>query len=1120
MMKLYRLFGLITLAWLYSSGLGYAQCTGGTAWDSFTLPTNNTPAVGLGSAWITEYDTFDVLAVGETYQFDAAAYMTISDDATNTAIVFGLNTVTFTPTATGTYRIHFFESAACDGAVSDFGDLTVTCTTCPAPPPPPANDLCTGAIDIACGGSATGSTEFATPDTEAECITDDGSNGVWYRFVGTGDLIEASLCGSSYDTKIRIYEGTCGALTCVTGNDDNSATCGTFGPSFASFISTVGTEYFILVHGFEDGFSGPNNGDYQLDITCISCPDPSDLSASNITENQAELSWTAGNAETLWDIEYGAPGFALGSGTTVPGVSNPHTLTGLTIDTEYEYYVRADCGGGDNSNWVGPFAFKTACAAITSMPFTETFEDASTTRGCWSQEQVTGTQSWTFGAGAGGGAISSAYEGSTNARFTSSGGTADVTRFITPTLDITGLTEPVLTFYYGQEEWFGDQNELRVYYRISPSDPWVEIFSDVSNVNAWTPSPTLALPNPSATYQIAFEGTDNFGRRNVLDLVVVQEKPCPVPLNVEASPSFDAVTISWTSDPDATTWDIEYGAPGFALGSGTTAPGVTNPHTITGLASETDYEFYIRGNCGGTLGDSEWAGPFTFTTLCPPANTFPFLETFEDASTTRDCWSQQQVTGANSWSYAAGSSGGNITTAYDGALNARFTSSGGTAEVTRLISPLMDITGLTQPALKFLYGQENWAGDQNTLTVYYRANPADAWQVLFTDFGNVADWTCSPVLDLPNPSATYQLAFEATDNFGRANVLDNILVEDKAPAVAITGGDPAVVIANGSTTTSAADGTNFGILSVGLGETNQNDFVLRNDGTETLEVSAINVNAITGGDFTLIAPVAGDFPLSIAPCEEIVLQIEAAPTQGGIISANIEIVSNAPTFTFLVEAEGIAPRLLMRGGAGSVEIPTGHTTPSTTDGTLFGTVEVGNTEESMLILENAGNEPLVVSRVNVTGVNPGDFFVSAAPTGGVAGGATPAFNVVFEPTTNGTRSAIIEVYSNDPNNNPYTFTVQGEATGVEVTSLSAELLADLVVYPNPSEGVFRVRVEGNKTSEGVIEVFDARGSLVYSKKVRLVAGEAEFDLSGVAAGKYTAVIRLGEQQTSRHLIKR
>ncbi|MEO8066493.1 MAG: T9SS type A sorting domain-containing protein [Flavobacteriales bacterium] len=126
-------------------------------------------------------------------------------------------------------------------------------------------DLCTGATLIACGASISGNTTAFTADVAPFCTVGDGTGGgVWFRFVGTGASTTASLCGSGFDTQIRVYTGGCGALACVVGNDDF---CGL--RSQVTWLATLGTTYRILVYGF-----GAATGAYTLNLTCAPPPVP------------------------------------------------------------------------------------------------------------------------------------------------------------------------------------------------------------------------------------------------------------------------------------------------------------------------------------------------------------------------------------------------------------------------------------------------------------------------------------------------------------------------------------------------------------------------------------------------------------------------------------------------------------------------------------------------------------------------------------------------------------------------------------------------------------------------------------------------------------------------------
>jgi hypothetical protein len=84
------------------------------------------------------------------------------------------------------------------------------------------------------------------------CITTVGVGGqVWYKFTWPGcDPYTVSLStdnpGTNFDTKIHVYTGTCGALTCVNGDDDS----GTGTTSFLTFTAMPGQTYLIRVGGF------------------------------------------------------------------------------------------------------------------------------------------------------------------------------------------------------------------------------------------------------------------------------------------------------------------------------------------------------------------------------------------------------------------------------------------------------------------------------------------------------------------------------------------------------------------------------------------------------------------------------------------------------------------------------------------------------------------------------------------------------------------------------------------------------------------------------------------------------------------------------------------------------
>lgn len=130
-----------------------------------------------------------------------------------------------------------------------------------------------------------------------------------------------------------------------------------------------------------------NSGIIMIDNVSIvdltPCPNPSLLNVSNATTTSANLTWLPGNTETQWEVVIQAPYSGVPTGSGIQVNTNPSYLaTGLTIDTYYEYYVRAICTSPDISNWVGPFRFKTKCN-VFNTPFLETFDSNSDSESCW-----------------------------------------------------------------------------------------------------------------------------------------------------------------------------------------------------------------------------------------------------------------------------------------------------------------------------------------------------------------------------------------------------------------------------------------------------------------------------------------------------------------------------------------------------------------------------------------------------------------------------------------------------------------------------------------------------------------------------------------------------------------
>lgn len=94
------------------------------------------------------------------------------------------------------------------------------------------------------------------------------------------------------------------------------------------------------------------------------CNAPTNVEASNITDNGATISWTAGGNETNWVVEVSGAG-----NTTEHEVSGTpsKTLTGLEKATAYTVRVKAVCTATSQSPWSQPSMFQTTNVGIEDV---------------------------------------------------------------------------------------------------------------------------------------------------------------------------------------------------------------------------------------------------------------------------------------------------------------------------------------------------------------------------------------------------------------------------------------------------------------------------------------------------------------------------------------------------------------------------------------------------------------------------------------------------------------------------------------------------------------------------------------------------------------------------------
>lgn len=336
----------------------------------------------------------------------------------------------------------------------------------------------------------------------------------------------------------------------------------------------------------------------------VNCFQPSNLAVASITANSIDFTWTAGGAETNWNIEYGPQGFTPGSGTpgTVSGTPE-FTAGSLTADTHYDFYVQADCGAGNESVWVGPFTGFTGYCEFTGADSDYFIDNFSTSGG-------TGSNISNLGSGYG----TNGYEDAT----------AMVVASFADGPDINFNVDNGFGYYLGLSIWV-DWNQNLLFEsseQVYTSGFYDETFSGSFNVPTGTPVGTyrmrVLVDSDNSAPNDACAAAFGYGEAEDYTLEVLPTPTClPIEDLTVESVTANSADISWTAGGSETAWNIEYGPQGFTPGSGTPGTATGTPEFTAGsLTADTYYDFYVQADCGG--GDeSYWMGPITgYTGYC------------------------------------------------------------------------------------------------------------------------------------------------------------------------------------------------------------------------------------------------------------------------------------------------------------------------------------------------------------------------------------------------------------------------------------------------------------------------------------------------------------------------
>jgi len=415
----------------------------------------------------------------------------------------------------------------------------------------------------------------------------------------------------------------------------------------------------------------------------------------------------------------------------------------------------------------------------------EDFEGGTLPSG-WSQEYVSGTSDYTYQNGGHSGNPANAHSGSYNALFYVGNYNGDATKLVTPSIDLSGATSPQLSFWHAQVDWAGDQDELRVYYKTSASGTWTLLQEWTNSISSWTKE-TINLPNLSSDYYIAFEATSGYGYGVVIDDVVIQEPPsCLDPTDLVVNNVGETTAdVSWTDNNSGnSTYTVEWREAGSsgAWSSDTTAQGATS-YQITGLNSNTEYEWQVTADCGADGTSQAVAGP-NFTTLCSVLPT-PFNETFEDTSNSLSCWSNETTSDQLQWYWQTGATASSNTgpdSAHGGTYYVYVESSGSNnGDTAVMYSPRIDLSGLTTPRLNFFYHMYGAGMDPDgSIDVDISTDSGATYTNIFHQEGNHGNQWNQGLVDLSSYSGTVMFRVTGTVSSTGTTYQNDFAIDDFA----------------------------------------------------------------------------------------------------------------------------------------------------------------------------------------------------------------------------------------------------------------------------------------------------------------------------------------------------
>ena len=668
-------------------------------------------------------------------------------------------------------------------------------------------------------------------------------------------------------------------------------------------------------------------------------------------------------------------------------------------------------------------------------------------------------------------------------------------------------------------------NSWTLFYKPTTDSIWTSVLAGPN------PSTTLTGLTPTTSYDVyvitncAIQDAIPDATNTVTFSTTVS---CPAPTNVAASSiATNTATISWAGS--AQSYTIEYGETGFVLGNGTIVTSSTNSINLVGLNPNSHYTVFVNADCGVEDGISTTATT-SFWTACDVVSIFPYTESFEY---NLNCWTNTNITGSANWT-TYNSYYGNAPIP-DG-LNFAECKASGYGQIAQLASPIFDLTSLSSPYIKFSHIQTAWAGDQDELHIFYKANPTDSLTLLTSFTNEISSWQVDS-LALPNPSNQYQIIFEAQLHYGYGIGLDKVIVYEHTSTSII---EPTIVTHNAinithNTATLKGQITDLGnqtITAQGFEwkETNGGTYTTVNATGSTMLHNLNNLNANTSYTYRAFVTTTNTTTYG----DEVTFTTLQEPAIPCDVPTNIQVTTTetsatvtweSPADTWVLEYKAVSDMnwtLLL-----ALENPTYNIinlTPNTTYEVHVKAI-CGDGIESAWSADipfSTTSTPINTYTITATATGPGTI----APNGTLT--VNEGENVTFTFSAN-TGASVSRLLVDDaetaiPENNEYTFSniVANHTIAVEFeeeTNIDELTIEDAVaLYPNPATSQIQIKLADSRFLGAEMQIFDVYGKLISNSTIQNLSNQV--NISQLANGMYLVRINTNDGMVTKRFVKR